>query len=320
MNPRQLGPLSALLTIAAVAACDPDVADHTCDVSVPAFRGLFQNGTSFNGASLNGTSFNGTSFNGTNLNGANLNGVDLNGTSFNGTNLNGIGAQGTALHGTAADGSAIVGQAWIGASLRGEVGGAEVTLRIAAVETDADDPSLEWYSLEHDGVPLCGGSGRGLFLAGVWDETGARHDALPDQPEFAYSFACEHGALAKCVAWGYAPAVVGADAHQACTRMVRADYCGTGEPHTADGTLIDVFDTLGVQRSDTRVAFEFEAGWGPDGALCVSRPRYTEFDSDGEERPVSCWDDLPACDDADQALAAGATLMNRSAPQTLCLE
>jgi hypothetical protein len=301
-----------LLILAAFAGCDGAIADRTCDVSVPDFRELSQNGANLNGASLNGTSFNGT-----NLNGANLNGVSLNGTSFNGTNLKGVGTQGTALHGTAADGSPIVGQAWVGTTLRGEIGGAEVTLRVAAVETDADDPSLEWYMLEHDGVPLCGGSGRGLFLAGVWDETGARRDVLPDQPEFAYSFACEHGALAKCVTWGYAPAVVGADAHQSCTRMVRADYCGNGESHTADGTLIDVFDTLDVQHSDASVELEFEAGWGPDGALCVSRPRYTEF-GDGEERPVSCWDELPACDDADQALAAGAKLMNRSAPQTLC--
>ena len=30
--------------------------------------------------------------------------------------------------------------------------------------------------------------------------------------------------------------------HEACVRMVRADYCGDGRSHTVDGMAIDVWD------------------------------------------------------------------------------
>jgi ADYC domain len=348
MKLRNLATLS-LLAVAALSGCDEGASEQTCDVVTPGFRGVSVNGVSLNGTSFNGVSLNGqklngvsvngqedngVSLNGKNLNGVGLNGAERNGVSLNGKSLNGVslngmslnGAElgedvelvGTALRGASDEGAPISGADWVGAVLRAKVGDTTVALEITAVEQDA--AGLEWYTLAHHGVSLCADGGHGLFLAGVWDETGARHDALAGDEEIGYSFSCANGALAKCVDWGYAPNVVGADAHQSCTRMVRADYCGNGQPHTADGTLIDVFDTLGVQRSDTSVELDFEAGWGPDGAVCVSQSRYTEIGTSGDELPVSCWEQLPACDDAEQAVAAGATLMNRSAPQTLCYE
>ncbi|MBC8073944.1 MAG: pentapeptide repeat-containing protein, partial [Deltaproteobacteria bacterium] len=338
--------------------CDDggSVSERSCDVVAPGFRrialngmslngvsvnGMSLNGISTNGVSLNGDEANGVSVNGVSLNGAERNGVSLNGRSLNGKSLNGKGMNGVSLNGvsvngtklgadvelsgtqlvgTDADGQPIVGAAWVGAILEASVGDERIALRITAVERDAEDASIEWYSLEYHGASLCADGGHGLFLAGVWDETGARHDALAGDAEIAYSFSCSNGALAKCVDWGYAPDAVGADAHQSCTRMVRADYCGDGQAHTADGTLIDVFDTLDVQRSDTSVDLAFEAGWGPNGAVCVSRARYTEVGTDGDEIAVSCWEELPACETADEAIAAGAELMNRSAELTLCYE
>jgi hypothetical protein len=334
--------------------CDVVVSGGFRGISI---NGMSLNGTSFNGVNLNGTSLNGEQHNGVSLNGEDENGVSLNGAerngvsingkslngkSLNGKSLNGISLNGidlgktailagrdqlahadlvgTALRATASDGTVVEGADWVGAIVQASVGDETIDLRIAAVEADAADPSIEWYVLELEGESICGPGQRGLFMPGVWDETGARHDAFAGDQDVAFSFSCETGALAKCIDWGYAPHAVGADAHQTCTRLVRADYCGTGEPHTANGTLVDVFDTLGVMEPDTSVDLAFEAGWGPDGALCVSRPRYVELDAAGDEIVASCLDELPVCDTAIAAVAQGATLMNRSAPQTLCYE
>jgi hypothetical protein len=333
--------LFSLATLLA-AACDAP-SDQSCDVVAPKFRRLAANGVSMNGVSLNGhdlngvslngVSINGVGLNGKSLNGKSLNGVSLNGVSLNGKNLNGknlngvslngeelgedlgidVSLDGTALVGALADGTRIAGRDWIGATLIGKVGDGTIELEIADVE---QRDGLEWYSLAIDGTELCADGG--LFLAGVWDETGARHEALADG-SFAHSFSCKGGALAKCVDWGYAPYTVGADAHQSCTRLVRADYCGDGTPHTADGTEIDIFDRLGVQQSDTSVDFDFEAGWGPNGAVCVSHPRYEEI-TDGEIVSPACLDALPTCDDATTAFTMGAKVVNRSIEQTLCYE
>jgi hypothetical protein len=316
-----------LLAVLSTLACDT-AEESRCDVVVASFRSLMPNGANLNGASLNGMSFNGTNLNGddihenqgTNLNGQGaqgigLQGVALNGANLNGANLNGLDLVGTALRATDAEGRTIEGTDLIGARLLGRAANQEIELRIASVEV-ADD--LTWYGLTHEGQSICGDDNRGLFVRGVWDETGARRDAVADDPAIAFTFSCAAGVIAKCVAWGYTPDDVGVDAHQTCTRLARADYCGDGQPHTADGTLVDVFDTLGVMQPDPSVDLAFEAGWGPRGATCVSRPRYEELDASGREVEIPCWDALPACDDADAAIATGATLLNRSAPQTLC--
>lgn len=112
-------------------------------------------------------------------------------------------------------------------------------------------------------------------LTGVWDVSTGAHRAAADR----FTISCETGVVGKCVKWGYdpaGPARGGAsmrDAHQACTRMARADYCGNGTPHTEAGMGIDIEDNLGVQRYDSPGALELEATWGPAGATCVSFQR-----------------------------------------------
>ncbi|MBL8973113.1 MAG: hypothetical protein JNK56_21185, partial [Myxococcales bacterium] len=121
-------------------------------------------------------------------------------------------------------------------------------------------------------------------LVNHWDAvTGDRVDDAT-----VVTFACRGGALEKCVSWGYRPwassvrcdpvtavceAVSLKDYHQACTRMVRADYCGDGTPHTVNGTLIDVYDRLspGIQNESSagNPVWGVEAEWGPDGAVCA---------------------------------------------------
>jgi hypothetical protein len=62
--------------------------------------------------------------------------------------------------------------------------------------------------------------------------------------------------------------------HQACVRMVRADYCGDGTSHTQVGTEIDVYDTFKIESADETVPGSLEAEWGVDGAQCVLHTRW----------------------------------------------
>jgi hypothetical protein len=73
--------------------------------------------------------------------------------------------------------------------------------------------------------------------------------------------------------------------HSTCTRLARADYCGTGTPHTRNGTSINVWDRLPapgpIQRHGTvaPLGMVFEAGWNTTGAVCLSRARWLQDDA-----------------------------------------
>ena len=98
-------------------------------------------------------------------------------------------------------------------------------------------------------------------------------------------FGCTSGVVAKCVRWGYRPweSVNGTalfDYHQACTRMARADYCGDGISQTENGTLIDLYDDLGIQVQaplDLTSPLVFEAAWTPWGAYCIAKDRWLKL-------------------------------------------
>ena len=123
-----------------------------------------------------------------------------------------------------------------------------------------------------------------VVVAGWWTSTGAHVDD-PDLDRV--TFACHQGVVDKCLAWGYAPWLYSAtsagpwlslaEAHQACTRMARADYCGTGISHTYVGTPIIVYDNYLPQiQAKEPAALPFEAGWTADGAACLSHLRWMD--------------------------------------------
>jgi hypothetical protein len=129
---------------------------------------------------------------------------------------------------------------------------------------------------------LCGSNAQGerwgFAVRGQWDAEG-RH--LSD---LGYTLTCADGAQGKCVRWGYKPWKTMADGtrldayHQACIRLVRADYCG-GRGTTRDGMLIDVYDDIGIQAPDAKAVdagVRFEAAWTPAGAACVAHTRVPE--------------------------------------------
>jgi hypothetical protein len=150
-------------------------------------------------------------------------------------------------------------------------------------------------------LPLCNSTDRdGLFnmaipVKGTWN-------SCPNDPakltpgcggkvsNDGFTLACtDKGAIAKCVErleykpWLSVKEVDHRDAswhwqslepyHEACVRMLRADYCGDGLSHTMDGTQIDAWDNTNTQQQ-TAEAWSFEAEWGPSGAVCISETRY----------------------------------------------
>jgi hypothetical protein len=182
------------------------------------------------------------------------------------------GVVGTVLQGTASDGK-------------------PVEVAICGAEPSPEDPGMVWYRIEawnpvaqeweNPCVPLNHvPDPRALAVRGVWDASGARQDVSGK-----LTFACENGAITKCIQWGYKPWVSRdgnslADLHQACTRMARADYCGNGRSHTHQDTTIDMYDRLGMIERTAEASADwdpargsFEAAWAPDGATCLARTR-----------------------------------------------
>jgi hypothetical protein len=196
---------------------------------------------------------------------------------------------GTTFRITTTDGRLLTGAGLIGAILTlKDPRGSGQSVRIDEVRPDPADPTGEtflytfmaedpatgaWSNLC---VPDADGLAMGFPLSGVWTASGEY--VASDQ---AFSITCTSGALGKCVRMGYRPwqtAPLRAY-HQACVRMVRADYCGDGNGHTRDGTPINVYDRLGIQEADSAPDMRFEAAWGVDGAVCVRHVRVAEASS-----------------------------------------
>lgn len=165
--------------------------------------------------------------------------------------------------------------------------GRQQTFQIRNVEFDSKDPQGEtalytvFYRDNHQTWQnLCQPNdkyeAKAIALQGSWNKAGAYQ-----RSKNLVSFSCLNGALAKCVRFGYKPwkTVDGKsleDYHQACVRMVRADYCGNGIPHTKDGTLINMYDRLRIQKTDALAGMQFEAAWGVDGAHFINHMRWPE--------------------------------------------
>jgi hypothetical protein len=265
-------------------------------------------------------SANGTNLNGTNLNGRNLNGdplrrmlgsVDFAGARLASTSgASGEAAKSVWLQGTVfyaqAGGQTFSGVDFTSARFTGRLDdGSAVSLRVESVHpgqgTDADVWTYRVaYESPTDGQwrPICedaaGQPVDAIPLMGRWDYRqglpgvgGAKYDDAS-----SFTFACKGAALAKCVGYGYKPwasvnGVSLAAHHQACTRLIRADYCGDGASHTVDGQWVNLYDALGVQRDTAQWALE--ARWDTEGARCLTS-------SNRSQTPVTCGGTaLPSC-------------------------
>lgn len=227
------------------------------------------------------------------------------------------------------DGRRFEGAALIGAVVVGrdpERGGA--AFRIDAVRADPEDTEVILYDLSardtQSGewkpycVPDVRGVTAGIFLAGSWDSHGVHlHDDM-------FSVSCTSGVIGKCVRAGYKPWRTAPDGkpmwdyHQACTRLMRADYCGDGTAHTRNGTPIEIIDRLGsTEEPDT--GFVFEAGWTPGGASCVAKPRLSPSPWSLEDIAAECPErlsgrvgDFASCNATTELARTEVLLINKS--------
>ena len=286
--------LSTLAIFSGCAFEEPEetVAEHSAASSI-------QNTPSLNGGGINGGGVNGGGVNGTNAN--------LVGLTFDLTTASGVTASGAPIehvwveNGTfkaiRADGAALSGQALVGAELNGKLdNGESITLRLDALEsfTSTVGTSVPRYLISYTGLNsstlahVCGKNDAGepiktIPLTGRWNfEQGVPDGGSKEENSTLVTFACQGFALYKCIDYGYPPwkKVNGVrlnNHHQACVRMLRADYCGDGRSWTVNGTVINMYDNLGIQL-DTET-WSLEAEWDIEGARCLSHQRIQSLDT-----------------------------------------
>jgi hypothetical protein len=307
---RSLTSTALLLSLPLCAACAPDMDAPGAELAGSVARldahdaedaleaeissNVVQNGIDWNGIKINGTQLNGIKINGIKINGIKINGTQLNGVTLDTFQI----VNGTQLSGTIQGGTPLELYDFIGSTMVAEdEKGNDVALRIDAIE-EADDPEIIWYTiaLAKGGVwtHACGTDAatgepiRAIPLPGRWDlREGAPGGGSYIDDDGMFTFACEGSVVQKCVDAGYKPWGTATEcdgdtcaerplkeAHQACTRMMRADYCGDGAPHTIEHTLINLWDAFSIQE-EADSSFSFEAEWASGGASCINHPRWT---------------------------------------------
>jgi hypothetical protein len=248
------------------------------------------------------------------------NGVSINGVSINGVSINGVSINGSQLQGTSAQtGQPVTGAGMVGAQLTGTMSnGGAVKLRVDNAATLPAPNTDVWaygVSFQVDGgawKPLCGSATlptKAVVIKGKWSLTvGAGQGGWIDDPA-SFTFACRGASIAKCVELGYKPwKTVGTtllrNHHTACVRMLRGDYCGTGQAWTQDGNQVNVYDALGIQ-ADT-MPWVADAHWKSTGASCIRSTRILPG------TPPSCVNALRAT--ACPSFAQGTLLINEYKP------
>ena len=260
---------------------------HIDDESVTEQASLSPNGPNENGVNPFSLSPNGVSLNSLSPNGSTLNSLSPNGISANGAPIS------IAVMGPPLSGSAVVGSTWTGRVSDGTTFALRIEEAMQGTGSNSDVWSYRWSVATSGGAwqPLCAdAAGHPLFAdatAGTWNLAQGVAGGGSYHPENSdFSLACRGSAIAKCIELGYKPWTGFVRELVACTRAMRADYCGDGTPFTVTGTLINIFDDAGIQ-ADT-VDWTPEAAWSPDGALCVSKKKGTRFDQIVDQLP-SCY-------------------------------
>ena len=118
----------------------------------------------------------------------------------------------------------------------------------------------------------------------------------------AIQLSCTHDSVGGCIRWGYAPwgfaqnpdGTVSSQplehTHQACTRMKRADFCGTGDPTTTvnastfEHTTIQLWDKHDRYSEGDQTGDSMEAHWGVNGAVCVNPAQFRTTDDEKVRR------------------------------------
>ena len=229
----------------------------------------------------------------------------------------------TAFRITLADGRVLSGPDLLGVTLTMADGNGRVPVRIDAVQTDPHEPSGEITLYAFSVEDAATGEWRNLCEPDPYGERwgfpvtfGMDGEPLP---EGAFAVLCTGGARAKCLRFGYkpwGPPVEGVEVrtlYDTCVHMVRADYCGDGVGYTRNGTMIDFYDRFGIQKDEPAQGMSFEAGWGPNGAVCVAHTRIPENGAlDDVLTACPRLRHAPTGQDCTEASATGALLFNKS--------
>ena len=293
MNARHSVLALAMLAAASLVATKAVAGTDYLDVEMPTWGRLLGHLPALNGRDLNGVGLNDDA-----LKGRQIVAVSAYGATLDGSPLDAVWAEESRIHATNARGKKVGLKALERAVLQGVLeDGQTLPLYVQSAEQHPSKANKDvwgyevWYEADSTLAPLCGVDEDGapilaIPLAGRWNygegvEGGG--DWLDDPASF--TFACEGYVLAKCVVAGYKPwrqmrvcsagsgceTTTIASYHQACTRALRADYFGDGTAHTVDGTLINMYDGLGI-RLDSE-PWPIEAEWTEHGAVCVSQTR-----------------------------------------------
>ena len=271
-----------------------------------------KNGLALNGLELNGQAFNGMKFNGLKYNGLKYN-TDAP-PSSTGESLIGftrVWLEDSRFHGDLPDGTHVHKRDLDEAVFQGQLARDEgtekfVTMRIEDINQLANGSDVFLYKLQAWDEPtklwtyVCPGKHWAIPVSGAWDLSGSKMTG-----ENLFTFACrERGAIGKCIDFGYKP-WIDPDRHQACVRMVRADYCGDGQSHTVDGNTINLYDADGIQKdthgTETAYSWTFEADWTASGAKCTNLANRPGGVS------AACYSTLPRCSTTSTALKVFST-------------
>jgi hypothetical protein len=281
-----------------------------------------------------GIGLNGTSMNGAALDGHSVVHAKLVGGKRGAVALAEASLDGSELVGRLADGKHLRGAAFEGVELPGvlEDGSTLPLTLVGVVRTSSQADRDVWrvqvtYPTQDGPRPLCGVGADGQPIAAI--PLVGRPDTNIGAPggggwvddPTTVTFSCDGHALAKCVDLGYKPWREGkictpgagcrtvslADHHEACVRMLRADFCGDGTSHTVDGVTIGLHDAFGIRVDGT--SWPVEAEWTAAGARCAVHPRVASL------ALPACWAALqdPSCGDAAR-FASGTLIMSESAP------
>lgn len=145
-------------------------------------------------------------------------------------------------------------------------------------------------------------------VRGYWDDTGSH---VVDGTSF--SFVCTKRDVATCLDEGYIDNPEEPTRYtlfKACTRMLRADYCGNGESHTVDGSFVTMYDSKKIAMDGPLDPLVFEAAWNENGAVCMARPRWLD-------KKPTCQSPVPECPpgvnrDTAGSLSAAPLVFNES--------
>lgn len=127
-------------------------------------------------------------------------------------------------------------------------------------EVDVDTGSVGSVVLEHTSI-----------------DTSVTTSAIVEKVPDVMFIACHSGAAGKAPTWGYVLYNLGHKRYTNVLRVIRADYCNSGESFTEPGQKVAVTDVLGI--SDQYDAAYKTEGLASimDGWMCLDRPRLADL-------------------------------------------